>query len=328
RLALPPALGEGLGRGPSPVPVAAAMQSVRRFGMMTARAGADGRFARGGRVQHNRRSGAVNVGELVIGLCLIGVAVFLAFVFSQQRAKLALMAATPNFTAGELEDLRARPILDSGSVFPFLAEVNGVIECQQPLTAQLSGEQCVAYRMQVEREWEERKEVRDDKGNVRMETSTRSETVSSLSRQTKFVVRDSSGTIELDPDGADLDMQDVYDHFEPADDGAVRVRFGGFSFNVEANAGGMGARTLGYRAKEWALLPGKRIYVLGEIQEQGKRLVIAKPTGGDTTFMVSTKTEKELKSSANTGQWLALAGAVSLALGGVGLTLHALIARS
>ena len=230
---------------------------------------------------------------------LAAVAVLFFFLSRGQGKKALDMQATETSTSAELERL-ARDIaaeIGPGSLNQ-VAEIKGVVESPNPLKAEMSGTDCIWYRSTVTREYEESYTEKDSNGNTRNATRRGSETVSANERRLPFLVRDSTGTIEVDPEGATMDGERVLSQFEQGERGAS-IRVGTFSMNIAAI--GSGRRTLGYKLEEWAIPTGRNVYVLGEAKDDGGRLRVGKPGIKEGRFLISLKSEEQLVQAAKTG---------------------------
>src|SRR5437016_4963071 len=93
---------------------------------------------------------------LIAGVILIVVAVICFFIARSQANKLAAMNAADTYTAQLLQELHGKVTSSLGAEsFAEACEVEGVIECEQPLVAPLSNTPCVAYVRTRIREYEE-----------------------------------------------------------------------------------------------------------------------------------------------------------------------------
>ena len=182
--------------------------------------------------------------------------------------------------------------------FTKAAEIKGTVACDSPLRSEMSGTDCVWYRSTVTREYEETYTERDSNGNARTGTRRGSEVVSTNERRVPFMVRDETGAVEVDPEGAPVEGVRVLSRFEQGDVGPA-ISIGGFRLSLGAIGGGR--RTIGYKIEEWALSVGARVYVLGEAKDDGGRLRVAKPSVKGGRFIISVKSEEQLLSSAKTG---------------------------
>jgi len=254
----------------------------------------------------------------IVGVVLVLVAAGLLLAAGAQRRKLDLMTGTQTTTAGELKTLSESVAKDIGAgSFAETAEVKGTIRCEQPLTSELTSTPCVYYEMRVTREYEETYWDTDTKGNRTQRHRRGSENVSQNTRSCPFDVEDSTGRVAVDPAGAAINSEKVYDRFEPGEPRGTSLSIGRWSLNLASLALGAGRRTLGYKYEEKVVPLGRLIYVLGEASDAGGRLSIRKPTKKDVSFIVSLKSEEELtRSASGTNRGLTIAAGV-LAVGGV-----------
>lgn len=231
---------------------------------------------------------------------LVGLSVLLFALGRGQGRKAGDMTALETSVAAELKDL-AKAVGDEigpGS-FNRMVELKGKAESDQPLRSEMAGEACVWYRCTVTREYEETRMERDSDGHSRSSTHRGSETVSSSERRSVFSLRDQSGDILVDPEGAKVDGEKILSRYEPGERG-TSITIGGFSVSI--GQPGLGKRTLGYKLEEWILPLGKDLYVLGEARDDGGRLRVCKPSAKGGRFVISVKSEEQLVKSARKGQ--------------------------
>jgi hypothetical protein len=251
------------------------------------------------------------------GICLVLGAVAY-FVYRSQQKSLNSMLLTETLTCGELGELSkaAADAVGAGS-FSQACEVVGVAAAgdQGVLTAPESGREVVWHRSEaIEHYWDTE---RDSDGDKRQVEKTR--VVASHVSQTPFVVRDATGEIVVEVAGADVDNPPVLADTYERD--LSRVEIGtGLMANI-AEAFLQKDKTIGIERKEWGIAPGQRLYVLAEASDRSGRLAMMKPADG--RFMISTRTEEELRASkrgfANVARVLAIVfaaiGAVLIVLG-------------
>lgn len=259
---------------------------------------------------------------LIIGAVLILAAVGMAFGSRSQKRKLQQIKGTETSTSKELADLAASVAKEIGAgSFNQIAEVKGTVECADPLESELSGTRCVRYAMNVTREYEETYWETDDKGHRTQRTRRGSQSVASNARSVSFLVRDSAGTIAVDPDGASFVEEKVFSEYRPGDLRGGGLQFGRYSFNpgsFAALAGGR--RTIGYRFEESAVPVGRPIYVLGEAVDRDGRLRICKPDKKGASFIISLKSEEQLvKGAQSSAMGLIVAAIVAAVLGAAGV---------
>jgi E3 Ubiquitin ligase len=220
---------------------------------------------------------------IIAGILLLIVAASCYFIARSQSGKLEAMNATDTYTAQELRDLHSKITSSLGAdALAQPCEAEGMIECDAPLTTSLSRTACVAYTRTVTREYEEDVTETDQQGKTQTRTECHSETVESEERHTNFWVRDATGRTLIDPEGADLDLVETSNHYDPA-----------------VSPGRGRTRTLGQRSVEQALPIGTRVYVLGCAVDQGGQPAITRsPRDSKARFLISRKTERELAQSA------------------------------
>lgn len=236
------------------------------------------------------------MGFVIAGFVALVAAVVLFFIQRNQHNRANCVRLARAATVAELETMAkeiAREI--GGGSWREYVKVSGEIECDRPLTAPLSEKPCAHYRMSVRREYEERVTVKDSEGKSREETQRGSETMSTNEQSVPFVLRDRTGSIEVNLESADLETITVIDEFRAEQPGGL-ISFGGFT--LATGTAGMGRRTLGYHYHE-AILPLQRqATVVGSVVDQGDRLVLKKPTEGDHHFIVALRTAEEITKAA------------------------------
>jgi hypothetical protein len=209
--------------------------------------------------------------------------------------------------------------------FNQITEVKGIVECTDPLVSELSQTKCVYYRMSVTREYEETYWETDDKGNRMQRTRRGSESVAGNTRSVPFLVRDASGAIAVEPDGASFVDEKVFSQFEQGSERGPARRFGSFTFDPGFFPQTSGRRTLGYRLEESAIPLGRTIYVLGEAVDSDGRLRVRKPDAKGASFIVSLKTEEQLVQGARSAaRGLKIAALIAAVVGVAGIVLGAL----
>jgi hypothetical protein len=263
---------------------------------------------------------------IIIGavLVLAGVGMFLGS--RGQERKLAQIKGVETSTAAELADLSASVAKEIGAgSFNQIAEVKGTIECSNPLTSELSQTKCVYYRMSVTREYEETYWETDDKGNRTQRTRRGSESVAGNTRSVPFLVRDASGAVSVEPEGASFVDEKVFSQFEQSGERGPARMFGRFSFDPGSFGQTSGRRTLGYKLEESAIPLGRAIYVLGEAVDSDGRLRIRTPDKKGAAFIVSLKNEEQLVQGAKSAaKGLKVAAIIAAVLGVAGAVLGAL----
>lgn len=256
----------------------------------------------------------------IIGGVLVAVAVGLFLGSGSQRRKVYAMKTTDTSTAADLRSLADSIAKEIGAgSFNQVTEVKGAVECDAPLTGELSGKPCVHYAMSVVREWEETVWKTDSQGRRTQETHKGSDTVASNTRSVRFRVKDATGAVDVDPAGAKIDGEKAVSQFQPGEPTGGSLVLGGFRVNLPGILGalsGGGRRTLGYRYTETILPVGAQVYVLGEAVDAGGTLAVKKPAKKDARFLISVRTEEELVRKAGSAvKGLSIAAAACAVVG-------------
>ena len=161
------------------------------------------------------------------------------------------------------------------------AEIKGMASCDQPLKAPYSDIPCVYYSYSLKR----RERSRSSSGS----TSYTWRTIDSGSSRVPFSLTDSTGTVTVDPEGADIDAPMVFkgpvrpgDATESLPDGVLKTVLGAVSTLASTP----------HRVEVRAVAADRQLYVLGDIQRAADRqLRVAK---GENRFFISTKSEEQL----------------------------------
>jgi hypothetical protein len=221
---------------------------------------------------------------IIAGILLLIVALICFFWGRSQTGQLQAMNAADTYTAQMLSDLYGQVSAAVGAdALAQVCEVEGVIECDAPLSAPLSGMACVAYTHTVTREYDEDVTTTDSQGKTEQHTERRSETLVSEERRVNFWVRDATGRVLLDPEDADLDLIETANRYEAA-----------------SSPGHGRTRTIGQRLIETTLAVGTRVYVLGcAVDYQGQAAIARSPRNSSARFLISRKSERELAQSAS-----------------------------
>ena len=249
---------------------------------------------------------------MLLAAPLLVIAAIILFLVGRVMARKAvLIAGAEKVTAAAIGSAAkaATPETGAGSFSKFV-EISGTIACESPLEAEFSGTKCVHYETKVVREYEETYVENGSGGSSRTQTRRGTENVSLNSRSCVFAVDDGSGTIEVDPAGAEFHLETTMSKFEPGE-GARTI---GSYVLAAALSGAGGRRTIGYRFEEKCLPVGRRGYIFGRIADSGGALRIGKSAERGERLIVSLKSEEELLRSARLGAlWLTIGACVALA---------------
>lgn len=187
-------------------------------------------------------------------------------------------------------------------------EVTGTIECDNPMSAPLSGTLCVAYTHQsVKRVQGGVYSDLQDGGKYNHDYT---EIDPSRERRTRFYVRDASGRVLIDPAWASIEMPRTKEQYDSTTSGADSQR----------------AETVGAWQIEEALSLGQQVYVLGYLGEfAGEPALVCHPSDRSEPFLISHRSERELARTATTrSNAFYLAGGATGVLGVLGVLLAVL----
>ena len=260
------------------------------------------------------------MGAIIFGAILIAAAVGMVFGRKKQEEKLYQMKATETMSSAELAQ-EAKDVeegLGEKGSYNKIVEVKGKAICDQPLTSELAGVQCVDYSMHVYRKWEEKYWDTDSEGRRVQKTRQGTDTVASNARSVPFQIEDSGGKIKINPEGANMIREKVYSKFEPGEPKGSSIQIGRFSLNfgsVSALAGGR--RTLGYSYEEEAVPVGRELYVLGEAADSSGELRMQRPSQKENKFIISVKSEEELQRGIAGSMKALLVGSIIAGIAGV-----------
>lgn len=232
---------------------------------------------------------------LLFAVIFVVAGIVLLYFRNKNKQKAALMDQTQTSSASDV----------SGLAPGTLVEVKGTLRCEEPLSSEMAGEKCAYYSSKVIREYMERDYDDDDVGSDR-----RSEVVAHNEQFAPFVVEDSTGTVAVNAEGAEMDAKQVVNRFERnTGSEGPSISLGGTTIHL-----GGGERTLGYRYTETILPVDAPVYVLGTVQQGGG---IGTPSGDEEhRFVVSHRSEEALgQSLGKTVLWLGVGGIASIAVG-------------
>ena len=263
----------------------------------------------------------------VVGLALLLASVVL-YLVSQSNKLLARSAIVSHVSSiGEVITLHEKVATQIGSdLFAQPVGIQGVLECDDPLVSSLGSTPCAAFRYRVTRRWEEEYVERDDAGKLCRRIRTGSDLVAGNERRVPFWVRDASGRLLVDPNGARLELEKIIDRFDPGESGDL-VRLGSFQLDLTGFRARPQRLTLGYHFQEEVLPLDRQVYVLGLAVDHAGSLRIVGSPEEKAPFLVSLKTHDQLVASAKQTMTRALYGAYICAPLGLVLVLIGLLYR-
>ena len=237
-----------------------------------------------------------------------GVAPFLPLI----GAVFALVCLTLAFRAGRRRRLIENlPTSKTSGVFIGLVEVKGSAESAEPLTSYLAGQACVHYAWSVEEHWSRTvtETYTDDKG--RTQTRTREESgwkqVAEGGEQIPFYLQDDCGVILIQPKGAKLEPQTVFDETCGRSDPI---------YYDKGPLGGVSDSDHRRRFVEKAIPLQTALFIVGQARE--RQDIVAPEIASDPQaplFLISTRSEEQVQSGMKWGArgwaflgWLAAIG--------------------
>jgi len=257
----------------------------------------------------------------IIAIVLIGVGVGLYFGYRAQGKKLFQIKATQTFSSAELvqEAMDVEEGLGEKGSYNKIVEVKGKVACTNPILSELSRKECVHYSMSIVRKWEEKYWETDSEGRRVQSTRQGSDTVAHNERSIPFFVEDSTGRIKINPEGAEMVREKVFSQFKPGDISSGSISIGSFSISIPSIISGSGRRTIGYEYEESIIPVDREIYVLGEAVDSSGELTMQKPYDNKQKFIISIKSEEELKRSIEGTMKAMLIGGIISELGGISI---------
>ncbi len=255
---------------------------------------------------------------IIIGAVLIIIAVLL-FVFRGKAQNQAMeMKYLKTSKTAELKELHGTLINEVGpDGVKQLVEVKGTGRFIDPLVSEITQAQCIGYSFTITENYEEEYETRENDGRIVRNTRRGSNTVASNSRYNSFILADDTGELEVDPNGAEIDMTVSAERYEPYAAGAGFMQFGGFSLNIGIHPQ---RRITGFNIRESILPANKNLYIVGEMQDHSNKPVIRKPADRSKPFIISQKSEEETIKQKETSATIMLVIGIILGLAGLGLT--------
>lgn len=170
-----------------------------------------------------------------------------------------------------------------------MVEVKGVALAATPLVSDLARVSCVIFQSNVTEHWTTTRTERDSKGNTRTVTEHHSETRYANDGQIDFQVRDGSGDATVHPAGAEMDLLDGMGGLDGPSPESPAYGISPYHFG-------------GHLSYAEAVMPvGQQVYVLGQVSQDD---VIQKPEIVDHPFIISYRTEEQLRSRAAWGKWV------------------------
>jgi hypothetical protein len=191
------------------------------------------------------------------------------------------------------------PTVKTQGVFIGFVELKGTVEARRPLTSYLAGERCVHYTWSVEEHWSRTvtETYTDSEGKTR--TRTRHEsgwtTVADGGEMIPFYLRDDTGLIRVDPQGAKIEPIGLFEQ---------EVGEGHPLYYEKGPPDAVSHSDYQRRFVEQGLPIGVPLYVVGQSRE--RRDVVAPEIAHDPKapmFLITTRSEKAVASGLGWSSW-------------------------
>ena len=171
-------------------------------------------------------------------------------------------------------------------VFYGLNEVKGSVKSDDPLQTYLTEAPSVWYEWKISEHWKKTESYRDKDGNRKTRTKSGWRTVDSGGSYQSFFLKDETGELLIEPEGAKVDAPSTMScTCSPSDP----LYYGKGPDGAIANS------TYRRRFSEYSLTPGDELYVLGpaKLREEVAQPMIAKSKDARYYF-ISTKSEAQI----------------------------------
>ena len=171
-------------------------------------------------------------------------------------------------------------------VFYGLNEVKGSVKSDDPLQTYLTEAPSVWYEWKISEHWKKTESYRDKDGNRKTRTKSGWRTVDSGGSYQSFFLKDETGELLIEPEGAKVDAPSTMSHTCSSSD---PLYYGKGPDGAIANS------TYRRRFSEHSLTPGDDLYVLGpaKLREDVAQPMIAKSKEARYYF-ISTKSEAQI----------------------------------
>lgn len=201
----------------------------------------------------------------LFGIFLLGIGFLLFLSLRNQKRKLFSVQRARSMTAAEVQETAGAVAAEiGGGSWRDYVKLWGEVTVDQPLLSDQKQKPCVHYQSTVSQVYE----TKNDEGDL----IKKSKTVSSNQETIQFWLRDRTGKIRVDPDGAAIETIEIMDEFRPERSGT----------------------TLGYRYVESVLPVGREVLVVGAVSDLTGEVIIGQPVQSDHHYIISLKNEEML----------------------------------
>ena len=262
----------------------------------------------------------------IIGVVLAVIGFFLVQGSKQSAGKSLVINMTDESSSRNLlENYESLSNTHGKGSFNLYTKLYGKAHSASPLIAEYTKKECVYYRVEIDREYEELESRTDKDGNVTKKWVRKFETVLNKDYSADdFSVQDQYGSIQINTRGAKMDTVETYSNFEKEQNqgGGSGFSFAGVTINT-----GPTIRTIGFTHVERSIPIGQKLFVIGQANDNAGELIISKPTEKNKPYLISIKSEKEIttdlaKSSKSKKGW-----GIGLIIIGVCLLIYGILTK-
>jgi len=259
---------------------------------------------------------------LIAGLILLALAAVAAGVAYWQHRKHEELTAVEGSSCGQLRQLAdAVSVSAGGGAFRQRCELSGSAKAAYVGTVKgpQTGQEALWFRSKVTHEFYDYEYDHDDDYGRKRKRVKKSRVLSDEKSDIPFAVHDGTGEAVVHPEDADIDSPvQVLDQMD-----ANIEQSGDLWDSIKGKLSGVD-ETIGYKREEWIIPVDTKLFVQGEVTDEGGHLRLRKPEKG--TFRVSTRSEQELlASAAGWRKWMSI-GAGALAFIALVLVVVGLVA--
>ncbi len=256
------------------------------------------------------------MGFIITGAILIILGLILWLIRGKKADKLFKVDATDLSKVNEIiENFKGIVESHGPGNFSIYAKLKGKAAAETPQLSEFTKTNCAYFKSVVTREYEELQTTKDSNGNAQKKWVRKNEIVSShTNTATDFAIQDDTGQILIDSTGAEMYTIKTFSKFEKGSEpqgGGLNISIGGF--NVSS---GSSIKTIGFKYEEFSIPLNTDLFVIGEVNDRSGRLMISKPKENSLPFIVSTKSEDEIKKIMGKSViWLKYSSILSFILG-------------
>lgn len=233
---------------------------------------------------------------LIVGIILGLISGASYLQYRKLQEEISAISSTETSTVEDLKKISEEVAEGLGNTgyFRQQAEVKGTIQCENPLTANLSHESCIYYQTVINERYEKTEWVEDDEGNFEPNRSEGSNNLVNNVRCIDFFLEDDTGQILVNPDHGKIEGIQVYDYYQPADSiDELEMSFGDIEIEFSPRNDAE-YQTLGYEFQEVILPVNIQVYIIGEASDRAGDLELHQPSEENQLFLISYKSEEEL----------------------------------